>query len=188
MQSHDEGTILSDGVPLYLALLNRGDSVDQADANARGGDAVDTVLALVDNVEGTIPRALTRLEDDSQFKSVDAYAQDKAIIYADYQLMEEARECSLNDVLHLVDEYDDNYVIEDGGVFYYLPKSSVSLTELEEPEEPSEPEYQPIEETWSPNSYEDDTSYTETYTESPQTSAPATEPSKSEPEWTEPVL
>lgn len=170
-KTYGKGVILSDGVTLYLAKLNRGEAVDQADAQAKGGDAVGTVLVKVDGIEGTITRALVSLEDDAPFKVVDAYTQEGAVIYRDYTLEDEERTCALNDVLHLVDEYGDNYVIEEKGVFFYTPMTSVSLTKIEEPEEPEAEEAEEEsdgeegeEEYWEPEYYEE---YTEPYYEEP---------------------
>jgi len=187
--TYGEAVVLSDGVSLYLAKLDRGQSVDQADAQAKGGDSVDTVLVKVDGVEGTVPRALVRLEDEAPFTPVDAYAKDEAVVFADYQLAEEARTCALNDTLRLVDEYGDNYVVEDAGKFFYIPKESVGLTKFEEPEE--EAQEQPAEEGYDPG-YTESYSYEPSYSEPESTPAPAPAPEPaapaSEPEWTEPVL
>lgn len=193
-----KGVILSDGVSLYLAKLDRGDQVEQLDFTERGGDSSATIMVKVDDAQGTIARSIVTLEDDAPFVAVDAYARDGATVFEDYQLLTAKRTCAVNDVLRLVDEYDANYVVEEKGIFTYVPKDSVSLTKIEvkQEEEPAVEEEQG-ESEWTEDYYEEpyydggyyyEETYTPSYEPAPEPEpepAPAPEPTE---EWTDAKL
>ena len=190
-KSVEKGVVLSDGVSLYLAKLDRGDAVEQADPDEKGGD-VATVKVLVDGVQGTVARSLVKLEDDKPFAAVNAYAREGAVVFADYPLTAEKRTCETNDVLRLVDEYDENYVVEESGVFTYVPKKSVSLTklEVEKKEEPAEEAAEEESSEWSGDYYYEEPyyeDYTPSYEPAPEP-APAPAPSEPTEEWTDAKL
>lgn len=188
-----KGTVLSDGVSLFLTKLKRGETVTLLNSNERSGNSSATILVKVGDYHGTITRSIVRLADDPPFKAIDVYTREGATVFSDFQMQSAKRTCEVNTVLHVVDEYDTNYVIDESGVFTYIPKDSVSLTKLEiKQEEESAAESEWVGQGYN-SSYSGGTGNGEGYYVPPSDSSsnsviepePAAEPGQ---EWTDAVL
>ncbi|MBR2789076.1 MAG: hypothetical protein IKD70_00455 [Eggerthellaceae bacterium] len=126
------GIVLSAGTPVFWALLDRGDEVHAAPAE----DGATFTVSLAGRT-GWMISGLARRAGESAAAPLDLFTQEGAGIYADHARTVKLRTCGRNDVVRVVDEYGDGYVIEfatkDGTVFAYITKSVTSATQIPAP-------------------------------------------------------
>jgi len=160
------GTVLMDGTKAYFAVYNRGDVVKILSEDEKQYEV------LVNGLRGKLEKDLIRKDSEEDFKTFEAYATRGASIYSDYQLTNKVSICYLNDVINIVDETNDVYVIErSNGTIAYMDKEEVSKEKIKVYVAPQI--QTPVNEDNSGSSSSDDSS---------------SSGGSSEEQWTEPVL
>lgn len=126
------GTVLSANVPVMWAFFDRGDAFHMAEADEG------KVGVQFAGRSGWMDAELVRADADEAFEPFDLHTQAGAVIYKDHHRTKELRTCDRNDIVHVVDEYGNGYIIEytpkDGEtVIAYIAKSVTSETEIPAP-------------------------------------------------------
>lgn len=127
------GNVIADNVEAYLVLGQRGDKVKVTEYNEDS-----CTIWVGDDLYVKFPRRLVRVNDDMEYESWNAYAENGAVVYEEYQLRREKTVLSRNTELTVLDEISDNgkstcYVVEVDGEIGYAKVGSMSPTKYTAP-------------------------------------------------------
>lgn len=118
--------ILSRDTEAYIYVLNRGNRVKVTQADP------EECTILVRGLFPTVPRWIVALEGDEAYTPWEAYARKDAVIWREYQLLQEKARLKVNERLWVVDylEEVDLYVVAWGEEFGYVKPGDLSTTEI----------------------------------------------------------
>lgn len=118
--------VLVDKTVSYITKLNRDDEV-----NIIKDDADDYVI-VVGGRMSKVKKEFIRKENEKAYESWDAYAYGGSIIYENYNREQTKETLKTNDVIRVIDEVDDTYVVQlEDGTIGYMKQSSLSKEEIE---------------------------------------------------------
>lgn len=116
-------TVLADGTEGYIRLLERGDEV-----KVTSFDEETATLWLGEELYGTLPRFLVKLEGDEAYTPWTGYAKWGSTLYGEYQLETQNATLSVNSQVTVLDEIGGIYVVEYEGQTGYMQPEMVSQT------------------------------------------------------------
>lgn len=116
-------TVLADGTEGYIRLLERDTEV-----KVTSYDDQTATLWLGEELYGTLPRFLVKLEGDEAYTSWTGYAKWGSIVYGEYQLDTQMAVLSVNSQVTVLDEIGGRYVVEYEGQTGYMQPGMVSQT------------------------------------------------------------
>lgn len=119
------GTIKIDGTITYLSRTNRNDTVYVLSED----DNEYTIL--INGYSGKINKAYVRMDDEEAYQGFDGYTSGGAVAYKDFEKTKKHESFSTNEIVHIIDEVDNMYVIsDDEGNEYYISKSVISKNKI----------------------------------------------------------
>jgi len=121
-----KGTVLVDNTTSYIAILRRNDEVKVVKQDG------DNYVLTFNGYKAEVEKKYIRMASESEPDTYTLYARSGAGVYQDYTLNTTIKTLSINDIVTVVDEIDDYYVIVlDDGSFGYILKSNTSIEKLQ---------------------------------------------------------
>ena len=162
-----EGTVLADNTIAYIAFLKRNDDVKVLNID----EEICTIL--LNGYRAQLAKQYIRMPDE-KYEEWDGYTKSGTKAYLDTSLKEVIKTYTLNNVVHIIDDFDGLYaILLEDGTEAYVAKKNISKNKI--------------------TVYRSNSSSTSTPTNdgggsssSGGSSTPA--PAPSEPEWTDPVM
>lgn len=108
----------------YLAILNRDDTVKVVEAGE------ESCSIYYSGFYVTAPRWLVRLEGDEAYESWTGYTRYGSLLYSEYRMRNQLRQCGTNTQVKVIDELPGCYVVEIDGVVGYMKLDQVSKTRI----------------------------------------------------------
>ena len=131
------GTVIAEDVEAYLLLFMRDDEVKVTEY-----DEEYCTIWIEEEVFVKLPRWLIRLESDTAFESWNAFSDNYAVVFSEYQLRHEIDELDRNTTVQIIDvipegkysyHHDGCYVVLIDGEIGYMYIGEVSDTEYSIP-------------------------------------------------------
>lgn len=120
-----KGMVLMDGTPSYITTINRNDDVYVLSEDE------DEYTILLNGFKGKIEKKYVRQASDNPYESFEGYTVSGATVYSDFEMKNKSMVYGINEIIKVIDEVDDVYVVEiKDKIFGYMKKSSISKDKI----------------------------------------------------------
>lgn len=120
----ETGTVFTDGTIAYIAILGYGEKVKVISKDE------DTASILYDDIILEVPSDAIRADGEDVYEEWEGYAKSGCKLLSDKHLSVEEKTLNQNDIVKVVEEYNDYYIVEFEDAFYCVALDKVSVDEI----------------------------------------------------------